>query len=460
MGVIGQPQRRLEDGPLLRGDAHFTADLGPAGAGERVAVVRYVGAPLAHGRIKAIDTAEAAALPGVLAVVTADDLPPHLGPFPWDCAGFPEAMARPWLATGNVRYTGEPAAAIVAGSDAAAADAADLIRLHLTPLPPLVDPAAAAQPGAALLFPNAGTNVCFTLGEPDPAPWPADGRQDGDEVTVSFEDHNQRLAAAPIECRAGAARWEPGGELTVWATTQGPFPVRAVVAAAYGLDPERVRVISPFVGGGFGAKEALYPEILLLPWLAERAGCPVRWAEDRSFSMLNLGHGRGQHQRVALTGTPSGHLTRYRLDTVQDAGAYPRLGAVLPALTATVQCGPYRIAEASFAATAAVTTTTPVLAYRGAGQPEAVAALEAAIDRYARRIGVDPAEVRRRNLLTAADFPYRSASRATYDSGHPDVAFERALDLAVTLACAPPSTSAATAESAGSWAWAWPVSPR
>ena len=189
-------------------------------------------------------------------------------------------------------------------------------------------------------------------------------------------------------------------------------------------------MISPWVGGGFGSKEALYPEILLLPWIAQTLGRPVRWAEDRTGSMVNLGHGRGQQQSVVLSGARDGLIESYQLDVVQDAGGYPRLGAILPFLTGIVLCGPYRIGSARFSATAAVTSTTPMLAYRGAGQPEAVAALELAIDRYARAIALDPAEVRRRNLLCAADYPYRTPTRFTYDSGHPDLALEQALDLA------------------------------
>ena len=333
-------------------------------------------------------------------------------------------MARPWLATGRVRYVGEPVAIVVATSEAAAADAADLLVVDIDPLPAVTDARVALGADTTLLFPEAATNACFAITPTDSDELAAS------EFRVAFEDVNQRLAPAPIECRAAAARWDTDATFTLWATTQGPFPVRQALAGAYGLDPALIRVVSPWVGGGFGSKEALYPEILLLPWVAQRVGRPVRWAEDRTMSMLNLGHGRGQQQSIVLNGSGEGVIESYQLDVVQDAGGYPRLGAILPFLTGIVLCGPYRIGTSRFSATAAVTTTTPMLAYRGAGQPEAVAALELAIDRYARAIGLDPAEVRRRNLLNAADFPYSTTTRFTYDSGHPDVAFERALELA------------------------------
>lgn len=423
MGLIGSRQLRVEDAPLLRGEAPFTADIAQRELPD-AAVVHYVGSTVAHGVLRSIDTSAAEAAPGVLAVLVADQLPAGLGAFPWDRPGFPQAMARPWLATGRVRYVGEPIAIVVALSEAEAADAADLVVVDVDPLPAVTDPRAALTTSAPLLFPDAGTNVCFTIPVADETDVAASA------VSVAFDDVNQRLAPAPIECRAAAACWNGDGTLTLWATTQGPFPVRQALADAYHLDPAMIRVVSAWVGGGFGSKEALYPEILLLPWVAQRVGRPVRWAENRTASMVNLGHGRGQHQRVVLNGSRDGRIESYRLDVVQDAGGYPRLGAILPFLTGIVLCGPYRIPDARFSATAALTTTTPMLAYRGAGQPEAVAALEAAIDRYARAIGIDPAEVRRRNLLSAQDYPYRTPTGFSYDSGHPDVAFAQALELA------------------------------
>jgi carbon-monoxide dehydrogenase large subunit len=425
VGVIGRPVRRVEDARFLTGAAQFTAHVDVPGARHVV----YLRSPVAHARLRAIDTGEARHLPGVDAVLTADDLPPHLGRFPADARALDGPMVRPFLAGGTVRYVGEPLAVVVADTLAAARDAADAVVVDLDPLPPLVDPRRALDPGAPLLHPEAGTNECFTLSPPKGPPV----TMDGCDVVIEARYHNQRLAPCTIEARAAATAWDgdqqgPDRRLTLWATTQGPWPVQRALVDLYGLDPGAVRVVSPDVGGGFGAKEALYPEVLLLPWIADVVGAPVRWAEVRSESIVNLGHGRGQHQTATLGGTRDGRILAYTLDLVADAGAYPRLGATLLFLTRLVQCGPYRIPAAACTGRAVLTTTTPVLAYRGAGQPEAVAALERSIDRFARAIGLDPADVRRRNLLTADDYPYRSASGATYDSGHPDLAFEQCLE--------------------------------
>jgi carbon-monoxide dehydrogenase large subunit len=411
---------RVEDRRFLTGEARFTADIPLPGARHVV----YVGSPAAHARLAGVDTSEARQMPGVEAVVTAADLPAHLSRFPADARALEGPMARPFLAGGTVRYAGEPVAVVVARSVAEARDAADAVALDLDPLPPLLDPRAALDPAAPVLHDGAPGNECFALSPPKGPPIDVDAC----EVVVEATYRNQRVAPCTIETRAAAAEWSRDGRLTMWATTQGPWPLQRALVALYGVEPDAVRVVSPDVGGGFGAKEALYPEILLLPWLARTVGAPVRWAEDRGESMLNLGHGRAQLQTARLGGTRDGRLLAYTLDVVQDAGAYPRLGATLPFLTRLVQTGPYRIPAASCTGRAVVTTTTPILAYRGAGQPEAVAALERTIDRFAATLGLDPAELRRRNLLAAGDYPYRTAGGATYDSGHPDLAFEQCLD--------------------------------
>jgi carbon-monoxide dehydrogenase large subunit len=202
-----------------------------------------------------------------------------------------------------------------------------------------------------------------------------------------------------------------------------------VVAGIYGLEPGQVHVITPDVGGGFGAK-LHYPEELLCPWVAKRVGRPVRWTETRSESMLGLGHGRAQIHEIEIGGTRSGEVLAYRLNVVQDAGAYPRFGAMLPMMTAHMLTGTYAIPQAQIAARSVVTNTVPVGAYRGAGRPEAAAAIERAMDLFAAEIGMDPAELRRRNLIGADAFPYTTVVGTTYDSGQ----YERALDLVLEQA--------------------------
>ncbi|HEX7166433.1 MAG TPA: molybdopterin cofactor-binding domain-containing protein, partial [Acidimicrobiales bacterium] len=260
------------------------------------------------------------------------------------------------------------------------------------------------------------------------------GRREADfsgcDVVVRQRMVNQRVAPCPLEVRSAAARWESDGRLTHWASTQGPHSVRDALARVYGIDAAQVRVVSPDVGGGFGAKGSSYPEELLLAWIARRVARPVKWTESRTESMLNLGHGRGQVQEVEIGGTRDGRILAYRMEVVQDAGAYPRMGAVLPFMTRTMLTGCYAIESAEFTANAAVTNTTPTVAYRGAGRPEAAAAIERAVDVFAAEVGLDPAEVRRINLLTPDKFPYKTPMGTTYDSGDYGKALEIVLDAA------------------------------
>ena len=244
-----------------------------------------------------------------------------------------------------------------------------------------------------LLFPDAGTNVCFQL--------PSAGADlfAECEVVVRRRITNQKVAPCPIEGRVAASRWEPDGRLTHWQAGQGAHPIRDRLAAVYGLPVDQIRSISPDVGGGFGAKAFSYPEDLLLPWLARRVGRPVRYSDNRTDSMLGLGHGRGQVQHIEIGGTRDGKVLAYRLTVLQDTGAYPRMSAILPFMTTLMLTGTYAIPAAECVATSVVTNTVPMVAYRGAGRPEAAAAIERAMDLFAHELGLDPVDVRRRNLV-------------------------------------------------------------
>ena len=226
------------------------------------------------------------------------------------------------------------------------------------------------------------------------------------------------------------AKWTDEGRLEVWGTSQGPHGLKASLAKLYDLDPSAVRVVSPDVGGAFGGKAFPPPEHLLLPWIARQVGQPVRWTEHRTESMLNLGHGRGQIQDVILGGSRDGRLHAYDLTILQDCGAYPRVSSYLPNLTRLMHPGVYRIARTRCRARSVLTNTVPMMAYRGAGRPEATAAIERAIDLFASEIGMDPAEVRRINLIPPDAFPYTTTAGTVYDSGD----YERALDLALEVA--------------------------
>ena len=418
MPLFGQPIRRTEDPRFLTGGATYVADLDLPGA----AVVTYVVSPVAHARIDRVDVDAARALPGVLDVVVAADL--DVGPLPPVNPSFPEAMGRPLLADGVVRFVGEPVVAIVSETAAIGADAAELVIVDWAPLP-AVATVEAASDGEVLLFPAAGTNVALhaTGGSGDATP-------DGCEVVVRATFRSPRLAPAPIETRSSASRWEPDGRLTHWLSCQGPHPVRDLLCRLYDLPVDQVRVIAPDVGGSFGAKARPYPEDILLPWLARRVGRPVRWTPDRSQDMVGLGHGRAQIQDVALGGRRDGTLEALSVRVLVDAGAYPQVGAMLGRNTGVLAPGPYRIGSVHWELTSVVTTTTPTTAYRGAGRPEATALLERAIDLFAGEVAIDPAELRRRNLIGADEFPYTTPTELVYDSGD----YGRGLDLALELA--------------------------
>jgi aerobic carbon-monoxide dehydrogenase large subunit len=408
---------RREDPPLVTGAALYCDDLAPPGALHAV----FVRAPLAHGRILAIDPAPAAAMPGVAGVWTAADL--DLPPLP--AGGAPAAMARPVLATGTVRFLGEAVAVVVAGTRAQAIDAAEAVDVDYQPLEVVVDPRAALAADAPRLF-GEGGNLAKER------PWPEPSRAlEGAEVVVRGRFVNQRVAAAPLEPNAAVAVPEPERDgVTLYAPCQAPFWVRDTVAEGLGMGPERVRVVVPAVGGAFGARIHTYPEQVAVAALAVRLGRPVRYVESRSETMLAMTHGRAQVQEVELAATRDGRITGLRARLLADGGAYPADATPMPSSTRYMASGVYRIARVEVAWACAATNTTPVAAYRGAGRPEATAMVERAVDLLAARLGIDPAELRRRNLIPARAFPYTTATRARYDSGDYQGALDRVLEAA------------------------------
>jgi carbon-monoxide dehydrogenase large subunit len=301
------------------------------------------------------------------------------------------------------------------------------VDIDYEPLPPVIDMTEAATDGSPLLFPAAGTNVAASFG--DRAAMAAD-LFDGCEVVVSRTIANQRVAPAPMETRAAAAVWGADGRLTAWIPNQGAQGTRAALAGMLGMDQAGLRIITPDVGGAFGAKFGADPEHAVVCWVAQRLGRPARWTETRSENMVGMTHGRAQVQTVTIGGRRDGTVTAYRLEIVQDSGAYLRFGAFLPFLTILMAPGPYAIDRAEAVATSVVTNTTPVGAYRGAGRPEATAAVERAMDLFAAEIGLDPAEVRRKNLLPKFTEPHTTAFGAVYDSGDYAVALDVALAAA------------------------------
>jgi carbon-monoxide dehydrogenase large subunit len=419
MSILGHRVLRTEDPKFLTVGGTYVADVElPAGA----AHVVFVRSTMAHAEITSIDVEEAKAAPGVIDVVTGSDL--DVGPMAVSMPILNQAMGQPLLAQGRVRHVGEPVAAVIAETVAQGLDAAELVIVDYEPLDVVVDPEAALQ-NEVLLFPEAGTNVSLDLAARN-----LQASFDDCEVVVRQRIVNQRVAPVPIEPRVAAAYWDDDGRLVHYASCQGVHPVRDTICSVLGLEKDQVRVISPDVGGGFGAKGRTYVEEVLIGWLSKRVGRPLKWAETRSENLVAMGHGRAQIQEVEIGGRRDGTITAYRLHVVQDAGAYPSMGAVLPWMTRTMLTGVYDLTNAEFSATSVVTNTTATAAYRGAGRPEAAAAIERAVDLFAAEIGMDPAEVRRRNLVPPDKFPYTTATGTQYDTGDYAGALERVLEAA------------------------------
>ncbi len=404
---LGRPVPRTEDRLLVTGRGRYVADLALEGA----AHVVFVNSPIAHARITSVEVGAARAAPGVRAVVAADDLGLEpLAPLPMH----DQRMVRPWLADGVVRYVGEPVVALVADEQAQAVDAAELVEIDYDPLEAVVSPRDAAT-DRVLLFPETGTNTCARLEvDEDPALF------DGCEVVVDLSMTHPRLAACPIEPRCAAAAWSAdgrGGRLTFWASTQAPHRLRGNLAHALGLEPERVRVVVAEVGGAFGAKNGSSREEVLVGWLARRLGRPLRWIETRSDSMMGMHHGRGLVQDVRLGGRRDGSLLAWRVRVIQDAGAYPLFAGALLTRARVLASGVYAIGRVECSGRAVVTNATPTGPVRGAGRPEANIVIERAVDRFAAELGMDPAEVRRRNLVPRDAFPWTTPTGTVYDSG-------------------------------------------
>jgi carbon-monoxide dehydrogenase large subunit len=436
MSILGTRVVRTEDPQLLTAGGTYVDDLRVPELAT-AARATFVRSPIAHAMITGIDVSAAREAPGVVAVLTVadmDDLPPPPPP-PEDGVGggegAPLPLGGPWaeplLAVDRVRFVGEPVAIVITDDRYEGEDAAELVSVDYEPLPAVAH-ADEALAGGTLLFPGTESNVAVTIGSA------GDGTGDtaafdGCDVVVERTIENQRLAPVPMEGRAVAASWA-GGKLTVWVSTQNAQIARFILAGALGLDPAVIRVVAPDVGGGFGAKIGVDRDGLIVAWAARRTGRALRWAETRSENMVGMTHGRAQRQTIKIGGTRDGRIMAYRLDIVQDTGAYARMGGFLPFLTSLMAAGPYAIPQVQTAYRVVVTNTTPISAYRGAGRPEATAAVERAVDLFAAEIGVDPAEVRRINLVPNDKFPYSSPCGAVYDTGD----YVAALDKVLTAA--------------------------
>ena len=402
--ILGTRVLRTEDPALLTGAARYVNDLDIPGKLHAV----FVRSEIAHGRLRTVHTADAEAIPGVVAVLTGETLgvPPHHG----FVTVHPD-FARPPLATDVVRFVGEAIALVIAETPAAAADGAAAVWADYEPLPPVVDPEAALADDAPVVFPEHGSNQAVVATD---APLDLEAISD---VVVRGRYVNQRVAVVPMEPNGCAAVPDENGRLTFYASTQMPHGLHGQLAKALGIDPTQVRVICPQVGGGFGGKAGICAEYTAVAAAARRLGRPVSWVPTRSDDIVSLPHSRGQIQYAELGARRDGTFTGLRVRVVGDAGAYPTIGAFLPTGTKRMSNGTYRFPRIQFDVAVAVTNTTPMGAYRGAGRPEATALLERLVDHAALELGIDPIELRKRNLLTDDVFPYKTLTGVTYDSG-------------------------------------------
>jgi aerobic carbon-monoxide dehydrogenase large subunit len=426
VSILGTRVLRTEDPGFLSRGAIYTEDI----QDDRLAgacYLHFVRSTVAHAKINSVDVSAALEGDGVIAVYTAADIADHLQPAKPPAPFMNQAMTQTMLASDTVRFVGEPVAVVVTEELYQGEDAIELVDVDYDFLPAVVNMNDALSGERGLLFPAAETNVVCTFGDASTAD---PNLFDGCEVVASEVIQNTRVAPAPMESRSAAAVWGDDGRLTAWIPNQGAQGTKGALVGALGVAPETVRIITPDVGGGFGAKFGVDPEAVLTCWIAQQLGRPARWSETRMENLVGMTHGRAQQHKVTIGGLRDGTVLAYRIEILQDCGAYPRIGAFLPSLTILMTPGPYNIPRAESWATAVATNTTPIGAYRGAGRPEAAAAIDRAIDLFASAAGVDPAEVRRKNLLPKFTEPHKTAFGAVYDSGDYITALERALEAA------------------------------
>jgi aerobic carbon-monoxide dehydrogenase large subunit len=429
---IGRGVRRREDARLLAGRGRYVTDL-PLESALHAAIVR---SPHAHARINSMSVAAARAQPGVRGVFVLDDLPELREALPPPVV--PAVSVKPYrqsaLAQGVTRFAGEPVAVVVADDAYRAADAAEAVHVEYELLPAVLDPELAALPGAACVHGPWETNVAAAValeaGDVDAVLGSA-------PVVVTRRFRCGRVSALPLEPRAVAARWDPVTPvLHVWSSTQMPHAVRQRVAEALGLPVDAVRVVAPDVGGGFGTKGPVYPEELIVAALAHRLGAPVRWTDTRRDSFISTAHAGDQLHTATLALDHDGRILALVDDFLIDAGAYLPRGAVVANVTATHLVGLYRLPAFRCRGRIVVTHKVPSAPYRGAGRTQAVFVAERLLDIAAREVGLDPADVRRRNVIGAEampyrrDLPYRDGMPIVHDSGDYPALLETALTRA------------------------------
>jgi aerobic carbon-monoxide dehydrogenase large subunit len=422
---VGQRVKRTEDPRLIKGLAHYVDDIKLPDT----LYVMFLRSIYAHARLRSVDTSAAAKAPGVVAVYTGKEVSKKIGPVP--CASALPELKVPdhrVLATDKVYFVGHPIAAVVATDPYAARDAVDLISVDYEELPAVVNEEEAAK-GAPVIHEQFGTNVAYklTAGEGD-----IDAALKSADRVIKQRILNQRLAPVAMEPRGVLARYLPGEqELTIWTSTQIPHLARTQLALMIGIPENKVRVIAPEVGGGFGSKLNVYAEEALLGWIAMQLARPLKWIETRRENMQATIHGRGQTGYIEVGCKNDGTVTGLRYNVFADLGAYFQLlTPAIPTLTGLMLSGSYRIPAIQINVTGVFTNKMATDAYRGAGRPEATYVVERAMDLVAAELGKDPVEVRRKNFPSPQEFPFKTATGLFYDSGNYEGALRKALQIA------------------------------
>src|SRR5258705_3113639 len=420
---VGQRVKRTEDPRLIKGLAHYVDDIRLPDTLH----VAFVRSQYAHARITSIDISEALNAPGVVAVYIGKDVA-KIGPVP--CASALPGLKVPdyrVLAQGKVYFVGQPIAAVVARDAYAARDALDLVMVDYDDLPAVVDVEAAAK-GGPVIFEDFGANIAYqlTAGECD-----IDAALAASDQVLKQRIVHQRLAPIAMEGRGVLARYFPGEEeLTIWSSTQIPHLLRTQLALMIGIPENKLRVITPEVGGGFGSKLNVYAEEALLGWISIQLGKPVKWIESRRENVQATIHGRAQVGTVEVGCKNDGTITGLRYNVVADLGAYHQLlTPAIPTLTGLMLSGAYKIPAIQMNVTGVFTNKMSTDAYRGAGRPEATYVVERVMDIVARELKLDPIELRRKNFPSKDEFPFHTATGLDYDSGDYAAALDKALAI-------------------------------
>src|SRR5437660_699440 len=422
---VGKRVKRTEDPRLIQGLAHYVDDIKLPDTLHAV----FLRSIYAHARIKSVDTSAAAKVPGVVAVYTGKDVSAKIGPVP--CAGALPDLKTPdhrVLATNKVYFVGHPIAVVIAENRYAAKDAADLIQIDYEELPVVLDEEKATQPGSPVVHEQFGTNVAYklTAGEGD-----IEAALKTADKVIKQRILNQRLAPIGMEPRGVLVRYDPGEQdRTMWTSTQIPHLARTQIALMLGFPENKFRLIAPEVGGGFGSKLNVYAEEALLGWIAMQLNRPVKWIESRRENIQATIHGRGQTGYLEIGYKKDGTVTGLRYNVFADLGSYFQLlTPAIPTLTGLMLSGCYKIPAIQINVTGCFTNKMATDAYRGAGRPEATYVVERAMDLVAGELGIDPAEVRRRNFPAANEFPFHTATGLDYDSGNYQAALDKAQDI-------------------------------